>query len=124
MRNYDAPWAAALGCRRNCGLGARGAYAGCGYVYCPRHHDAEFVGYEIRIGHAACSPGAAALSADPERYAYALARAEAWGLNDQQAELHARNRLDFGDVPHQLWRTLLDDAASFPRYDVVLIDEA
>jgi len=45
-------------------------------------------------------------------------------IHAYQAELQARSRLDFGDVPRQLWRALLADATAFPRYDVVLIDEA
>jgi len=45
-------------------------------------------------------------------------------IHAYQAELQARSRLDFGDVPRQLWRALLADATPFPRYDVVLIDEA
>jgi hypothetical protein len=41
-----------------------------------------------------------------------------------QDELRARERLDFGDVPRRIWRTLVEGGAAFPRYDIVLLDEA
>jgi hypothetical protein len=41
-----------------------------------------------------------------------------------QAELQARKRLDFGDLPRRIWRAQLEEGASIPRYDVILIDEA
>lgn len=41
-----------------------------------------------------------------------------------QAELQARGVLDFGDVPRRVWRALVEEGEPFPRYDVVLIDEA
>lgn len=45
-------------------------------------------------------------------------------IHTYQEELQRRGLVDFGDVPRRLWRALVEDAASFPRYDVILIDEA
>lgn len=45
-------------------------------------------------------------------------------IHAYQEELQRRARIDFGDVPRRLWRALLAQPAAFPRYDVVLIDEA
>lgn len=44
-------------------------------------------------------------------------------IHAYQAELQARGVVDFGDVPRRIWRAL-EEAEPFPRYDVVLIDEA
>lgn len=45
-------------------------------------------------------------------------------IHAYQEELQRRGLVDFGDVPRRLWRALLHEPAAFPRYDVVLIDEA
>jgi hypothetical protein len=45
-------------------------------------------------------------------------------IHAYQEELQRRELVDFGDVPRRLWRALLEQPAAFPRYDVVLIDEA
>lgn len=45
-------------------------------------------------------------------------------IHAYQAELQARGLTDFGDVPRRIWRALIEEGAPFPRYDVVLIDEA
>lgn len=45
-------------------------------------------------------------------------------IHAYQEELQRRGLIDFGDVPRRLWRALLQQPAAFPRYDVVLIDEA
>lgn len=45
-------------------------------------------------------------------------------IRTYQAELQGRGRLDFGDVPRRVWRALVEEGEPFPRYDVVLIDEA
>lgn len=45
-------------------------------------------------------------------------------IHAYQDELQRRELVDFGDVPRRLWRALLEQPAAFPRYDVVLIDEA
>ncbi|NJM08646.1 ATP-dependent helicase [Candidatus Gracilibacteria bacterium] len=44
-------------------------------------------------------------------------------IHAYQEELQQRGLVDFGDVPRRIWRALLEVPASFPRYDVVLIDE-
>jgi hypothetical protein len=45
-------------------------------------------------------------------------------IHAYQKALEQRGLIDYGDVPRRIWRALLEDADSFPRYDVVLIDEA
>ncbi len=45
-------------------------------------------------------------------------------IHAYQEELQRRGLIDFGDVPRRIWRALLEDEAAFPRYDVLLIDEA
>lgn len=45
-------------------------------------------------------------------------------IHAYQEELATRKRLDFGDIPRRIWSALADPDAVFPRYDVVLIDEA
>lgn len=45
-------------------------------------------------------------------------------IHAYQEELQRRGLIDFGDVPRRIWRALLERPDAFPRYDVVLIDEA
>jgi hypothetical protein len=45
-------------------------------------------------------------------------------IHAYQEELQRRGLVDFGDVPRRIWRALLEAPQNFPRYDVVLIDEA
>jgi len=45
-------------------------------------------------------------------------------IHAYQEELQRRDLVDFSDVPRRLWRALLEQPAAFPRYDVILIDEA
>lgn len=41
-----------------------------------------------------------------------------------QAELNRRGRMDWGDVPRQLWRWVQAGQLHLPHYDVILVDEA
>ncbi len=41
-----------------------------------------------------------------------------------QAELNRRGRMDWGDVPRQLWRWLQAGELQLPQYDAILVDEA
>lgn len=45
-------------------------------------------------------------------------------MYDYQRELWRRNRLDWGDVPRELWLAERKGGVTLPQYDVVLIDEA
>jgi hypothetical protein len=40
------------------------------------------------------------------------------------AEMRRRQRLDWSDVPRQLWRYWHDGQTALPRYDAILVDEA
>ncbi|MBP7693118.1 MAG: hypothetical protein KA764_14435 [Anaerolineales bacterium] len=41
-----------------------------------------------------------------------------------QAELNRRGRMDWGDVPRQIWRWLQAGDVKLPQYDALLVDEA
>jgi len=45
-------------------------------------------------------------------------------MNAYHHALRQRQRIDWGDVPRQLWRYWHDGEVHLPRYDIILIDEA
>lgn len=45
-------------------------------------------------------------------------------MYDYQRELWRRNKLDWGDVPRELWLAERKGGVTLPQYDVVLVDEA
>ena len=68
------------------------------------------------------------LAADRAGRGFALSEAQRHKLftafEAYQAELNRRGRMDWGDVPRQLWRWLQAGELTLPQYDAILVDEA
>lgn len=68
------------------------------------------------------------LAADRAGRGFALSEAQRHKLYSAfeayQAELNRRGRMDWGDVPRQLWRWLQAGELTLPQYDAILVDEA
>jgi superfamily I DNA/RNA helicase len=45
-------------------------------------------------------------------------------VKEYQKELEGRNTLDWGDVPHRIWKFIHQGKAELPQYDFILVDEA
>lgn len=68
------------------------------------------------------------LAADRAGRGFALTEAQRHRLytafEAYQAELNRRRRMDWGDVPRQIWRWLQAGELKLPQYDAILVDEA
>ncbi|MCS7056167.1 MAG: hypothetical protein NZM18_08380 [Thermoflexales bacterium] len=68
------------------------------------------------------------LAADRTGRGFALSEAQRdrmyTAFEAYQAELNRRGRMDWGDVPRQLWRWVQAGRLQLPQYDVILVDEA
>lgn len=68
------------------------------------------------------------LAADRTGRGFALSEAQRDKLytafEAYQAHLNQRERMDWGDVPRQIWRWVQAERLPLPQYDVILVDEA